>query len=187
MRFFIALEVPLTNRGQFRYIQNKLQELIPEVKLTDNSKLHLTIAFIGEQPEELKTRLIEVLNIAALDIPTFEVSPGYIDAFPTLHQPRTFWVGVKDEVDKLFILEERIKDQLINLKLSVDNRRYVPHVAIGKINRDFKVTPRVEESLQKIIPSHRFDPIIIDSIKLFESIPSQGFHMHNTLAEIKLS
>ncbi len=185
MRFFIALEISEKNRHQLREVQVFLKELVPTIRLTENSKLHLTIAFIGEHPENLKFSLIEVMNKSAQEITPFEVTPAYIDAFPKLHEADTFWVGVKGDVDKLFLLQERIKDGLAALKLEVDNRRYLPHIAIGKVS-DLKVDESLENSLEEFMIHHSFDPIRIDSIKLFESIPSQGFHQHNTLAEIKL-
>src|SRR3989344_519446 len=110
MRFFIALEISKKNRHQLEQVQVFLKELVPAVRLTENSKLHLTIAFIGEHPENLKFSLIEVMNKSAQEITPFEVTPAYIDAFPKLHEADTFWVGVKGDVDKLFLLQERIKD-----------------------------------------------------------------------------
>lgn len=185
MRFFIALEISEKNRHQLKEVQGYLKLLVPDVRLTENSKLHLTIAFIGEHPENLKFNLIAVMNKSAEELDPFEVTPAYIDAFPRLHEADTFWVGVKGDVDKLFLLQERIKDGLTSLNLEVDNRRYIPHIAIGKVT-DLKVNIQLEDKLEGFMLHHSFDPILIESIKLFESIPSQGFHQHNTLAEIKL-
>ena len=185
MRFFIALEIPPESRSELQILQGKLKSLIPEIRLTDNQKLHLTIAFIGEQSEDLKRNLVDVITKATTDIKPFMVIPAYIDAFPRLHNPHTFWVGVKGDLDKLFVLEERIKDGLIGLNLEVDNRRYLPHIAIGKVV-DYKMTIEIEEDLEEFMLNHNFSPIQISSIKLFESVPSETFHQHNTLAEIAL-
>ena len=184
MRFFIAVEVPEENRKQIQSIQNKLQELIPSIHLTENSKLHLTIAFVGEQPAEFKDKLIKSLSEDIAGIPPFEVIPSYIDAFPKLHHPFTFWVGVSGEVDKLLKLREHIKDSLMNLQMDVDARRFVPHIAIGKV-KDFIITPIQEKALETFF-NLPLTPIKVESIKLFESVPNEGFHTHNTLAEIKL-
>ena len=53
MRFFIALEIPSENLPQFESIQTSLQKLIPEVRVTNLDKVHLTLAFLGEQPDDL--------------------------------------------------------------------------------------------------------------------------------------
>lgn len=88
MRFFIALEIPSENRLQFQSIQDKLHTLIPQARITDFDKIHLTLAFLGEQPDELKEKLIEIIAKAANDVPSFEVTPAYIDGFPNIHNPR---------------------------------------------------------------------------------------------------
>ncbi|OGE36894.1 2'-5' RNA ligase [Candidatus Daviesbacteria bacterium RIFCSPLOWO2_01_FULL_43_38] len=209
MRFFIALEIPTDSRQQLETVQQELEQIIPGIRLTNNGKLHLTIAFIGEQPDKLQGDLTQVLQKAAQGISPFSITPAYIDGFPSLHHTHTFWVGVKGDTDKLMVLRERIKDGLISLGLDIDERRYVPHIAIGKMNNNFSLQPDQENKLQALMMDN-FEPIQITSIKLFESIPEEparialpeaaaslqagtqsvaggGFHTHNTLAEIPLS
>ena len=209
MRFFIALEIPTDSRQQLETVQQELEQIIPGIRLTNNGKLHLTIAFIGEQPESIKDDLVKIIKDAATGIPSFSITPAYIDGFPHLHQADVFWVGVKGDIDKLMVIRERIKDGLIRLGLFIDERRYVPHIAIGKMNNNFSLQPDQENKLQALMMDN-FEPIQITSIKLFESIPEEparialpeaaaslqagtqsvaggGFHTHNTLAEIPLS
>lgn len=184
MRFFIALEIPDQSREQLQMVQGKLKQLIPDVRLTNPGKLHLTIAFIGEQEEELRDKLVEVMKNAVWGIRPFTITPAYIDGFPELHHAHTFWIGVKGDIDKLFVIRERIKDGLGQIGLPVDERRYIPHIAIGKID-NFTLIPFQEAQLEKNMNGD-FTPVKINSIKLFESIPQDGFHRHNTLAEIPI-
>lgn len=184
MRFFIALEIPNENLPQFRSMQSTLHTLIPQLKLTDINKIHLTLAFLGEQPDSLKDQLVQIIQSATVNLPSFEVTPAYIDGFPNLHHPNVLWVGVKGDIDKVLLIREGIKDGLESLRLPVDSRRFIPHISIAKINH-LLINRALEVNLQQIM-ADAFDPIRITSIKLFESIPNQGFHQHNTLAEIKL-
>lgn len=186
MRFFIALEIPKECRQELEVVQQQLKQVIPEVRLTNNEKLHLTIAFIGEQPEHLSEKLIQIIKNAVANIPSFEITPAYIDGFPHLHNPHTFWIGVKGDVGKLMIIRERIKDGLAQLGLDTDERRYIPHIAVAKTNNHFKLRTPQENYLQQMMLEN-FNPIKISSIKLFQSIPEHGFHKHNTLAEIALT
>lgn len=185
MRFFIALEIPNANYAEFQAIQEKLHTLIPQARLMDLEKIHLTLAFIGEQPDEFKDKLIEVIKSTVKEIPSFGITPAYIDGFPTLHNPKVLWVGVKGDIDKLFLVAERIKDELEYLNLPRDERRFTPHISIAKLNNGFEVNRELEEKLEKIATDN-FAPIKISSIKLFESVPDGGLHKHNTLAEIPL-
>lgn len=185
MRFFIALEIPSENLAQFQSIQASLHTLIPQVRLTDLDKIHLTLAFLGEQPDELQAKLTQIMHDAAESVTTFEVTPAYIDGFPNIHNPQVLWVGVKGDIDKVLLIRERIKDGLTYLHLPVDERRFIPHITIAKLNNHIKVDQKLEVGLEKLM-TMPFNPINISSIKLFESVPSHGFHKHNTLAEINL-
>ena len=185
MRFFIALEIPSQNIPQFQAIQDKLHTLIPQARLTDLDKIHLTLAFLGEQPDESKDKLTGVIQSATKGVVSFEVTPAYIDGFPNIHHPNILWVGVKGDIDKILLIREGIKDGLEELHLPVDERRFVPHISVAKINNQLNVSGALEVELEKIM-TLSFNPIKITSIKLFESVPQEGFHKHNTLAEVNL-
>ena len=185
MRFFIALEIPTENLSQFQVIQDNLQKLIPQIKITDVDKIHLTLAFLGEQSDALKDTLVNIITQAVKEIHPFEVTPAYIDGFPNIHHANVLWVGVKGDIDKLLLIREYIKDGLDNLHLPVDERRFVPHITIGKFTEQLEIDRNLEVNLEKIM-AQSFDPIKITSIKLFQSIANEGAHSHNTLAEIKL-
>lgn len=184
MRFFIALEIPEENKAELERIQSQVKKIIPQIRLTNPNKLHLTIAFVGSQPDELKSDLIKVISEACKGVNAFQIAPGHIDGFPNLHHPKVLWLGVKGDIDELFVLRERIKDGLSNLQLNTDERRFIPHMAIGKFS-NFKLATEQENQLEQIALAD-FQSIEVKSIKLFESIPNEGFHQHNTLAEISL-
>lgn len=185
MRFFIALEIPSENLLQFQAIQAKLSKFIPHARITDLEKIHLTLAFLGEQNNKLTDQLTQIIREAAENIPSFEVTPAYIDGFPNLHHPQVLWVGVKGDIDKILLIRERIKDSLKSLNLPADERRFIPHITIAKLKNHLKIDRNLEMELEKIFV-YPFDPIKISSIKLFASLPQNGFHKHHTLAEIKL-
>ncbi|MBI2039721.1 RNA 2',3'-cyclic phosphodiesterase [Candidatus Microgenomates bacterium] len=185
MRFFIALEIPEENKPQFQAIQQRLHTLIPQARITSLEKVHLTLAFLGEQEDQLKDKLTDIIKAASAGVPSFEVTPAYIDGFPNIHHPQVIWVGVKGDIDKILLIREGVKDGLESLHLPVDERRFIPHISVAKINNHLKVLRELEVNLEKIM-TMSFDPIKITSIKLFESVPEGGFHKHNTLVEVKL-
>lgn len=184
MRFFIALELPEQSREELKKVQDSIKQLIPSAKITDTEKLHITIAFIGDQPDSLKDSFVEAIKNAVEGIPPFTLTPSYLDGFPSIHNPNILWAGVKGDVDKLIVVTERIRDRLRELNVDVDQRRFVPHIAIAKF-RNYHTPEQVERELQTMIFGE-FEPIVISSIKLFESAPDNGFHKHNTLAEVSL-
>lgn len=184
MRFFIALDIPARSEQQIINIQDKLKNILPALTLTYPEKFHLTLAFVGEQPEELKDPLINVLKNSAREITSFSVTPCCLDGFPHFHTANVLWLGVKGDIDKLIKIRHHIKDGLTQLGLDTDSRRFIPHIAIAKAH-DLKITFDQEKLLEKIIPEN-LSPIFVNSIKLYESVQNEGLHSHNTLAEIKL-
>ncbi len=184
MRFFIALEIPDKDKASIQAVQSRLYNLIPHLKITYQEKLHVTIAFIGDQPDNIKDNLIQVLENASKGLTPFDIAPAYIDGFPNVHKPDVLWMGVKGDIDKLYLLHERIKDGLRELNLYVDERRFVPHITIAKWSEPQIISQDLENEIQEITGKVHFEPIRVTSVKLFESIPDQGFHHHNTLSEI---
>lgn len=186
MRFFVALEIPETSRSQIQAVQAELSQIIPSLRLTDPEKLHLTIAFIGEQSDTLTEDLVSLINRSTQGINSFSITPAIIDGFPNIHSPHTLFLGVTGDLDKLLVLRERIKDGLVNLGIDIDERRFVPHIAIGKLSEN-KISPSEESQIQELVLKTDFDSISTHSIKLFQSLPEENFHRHNTLAEINLT
>lgn len=184
MRFFIALDLSRENSRQVQDIQTLLSTQIPQVKLTDSTNLHLTLAYVGEQPDQYKDKITEVIKNSCKGIPPFTVSPSFIDGFPDIHSAQVLWLGLKGEVGNLFVLRERIKDGLIDLRLVVDERRFSPHITIGKLSKT-DISAEVEKRLQDVV-NFPFSPIHVNSIKLFQSIAQNGVHTHNILSETKL-
>ena len=186
MRFFIALEIPKENLPSFQAIQDRLHTLLPQARLTNLEKIHLTLAFVGEQPEELKGKLIELIRNSVKNTPPFAVTPAYIDGFPNIHEPQVLWIGTKGDIDKILLIAKRITEGLEDLNLPIDERRFIPHITIAKFNNHFQLSRDLEDNLDKIMGA-TFNPIKITSIKLFESAPQNGLHKHHVLAEVKLS
>jgi 2'-5' RNA ligase len=186
MRFFIALEIPDDSKEQLQHVQQKLQDLMPDIRLVDPDKLHITLAFLGEQDESFKEKLVTLITTTTQNIPPFVVAPAYLDGFPNLHRAHVLWVGLKGDIDKLLLIRERVKDGLEELRVVVDERRYTPHITVAKTARTHRLSESEEAAIQELM-SQKFDPLTISSIKLFESLPEGGFHRHNTLAEIKLT
>lgn len=185
MRFFIALEIPESSRAEIEAVQKSVRQIFPDIRLTESNKLHITIAFIGEQDPGLKEKLVGLIAEATANVSPFFLTPAYLDGFPHLHTAHTLWIGVKGDIDQLMVIREKVKDALVNIGIEVDERRYTPHIAIAKV-QNFSLTEDNEQKLQTLM-TQVFSPIEIKSIKLFESIPEHSFHSHNTLAEVKLS
>ena len=113
---------------------------MPEVDLrwTPSEKLHVTLTFIGEWPEE---RLADVkAALATVDVPgPVTVALHGVGWLPNPRFPHTLYVGVEatPELQALAAASERA---IVPLGIAVEDRWYRPHVTLartrGRIPRD---------------------------------------------------
>lgn len=127
-RVFIGLELP-------NHMKTSLQPCRSGVEGAHwqrDDQLHLTLAFVGEvrTPElaEIASQLSQMV-ITPFDLRLFGV--GF---FGKPGQPRALWAGVED-ARPLTLLHEKIAHSLTRLGLSVDTRRFVPHVTLARFRR----------------------------------------------------
>jgi hypothetical protein len=62
---------------------------------------------------------------------------------------------------------------------------FYPTYYYCKFSEQTLIDQNLEVELEKIM-TMPFNPLLITSIKLFESVANEDFHSHNTLAEVKL-
>jgi RNA 2',3'-cyclic 3'-phosphodiesterase len=107
----------------------------PDVRWVDESKLHLTLKFLGEQSETLVAPLSAALDHAAARSRELDLQLGAIGAFPNFRRPRVVWVGVAPD-PKLELLHHDIEVACDGLGLSIDGRPFRPHVTLGRVEGD---------------------------------------------------
>ena len=86
MRAFVAVHPG----GHFqRELDARLDGIRPllKIKWTRPESWHLTMQFLGNWPLE-KLNALQAALPAVDAMPTFEVQPGNLDGFPSVHRPR---------------------------------------------------------------------------------------------------
>ena len=133
MRIFLALNVPEATRQAIHDATAPLREAASEgVSWTAAEKIHLTLKFLGEQPDETPARLV-----AALDAPLARHRPVDVDlrgvgAFPTMKRPRVLWVGVRPE-PRLELLQHDVEVACESIGFEVEGRPFRPHLTLGRV------------------------------------------------------
>ena len=106
-----------------------MHTLIPQAKITDPAKVHLTLAFLGEQNPEIKDKLVEIIEQSAKDISLFEVTPAvYHDA--------------KDSVNNIVISRKNLVKfcvEKLDLKIGNKIRQQVDIPEWIKRNKKFQI------------------------------------------------
>lgn len=135
IRTFVALEVPPEVQGSIRRVVTRLQPAAADLKIgwTDPDSLHLTLKFLGEvEAREIPTICSRLSELCA-SLPPFDLEVLGCGAFPDSHRPRTVWVGAGRGSDAVIELQARIESGLAPLGFRPENRRFRPHLTIGRV------------------------------------------------------
>ncbi|QDU87746.1 2'-5'-RNA ligase [Pirellulimonas nuda] len=134
-RTFIALTVNDAVRAAAVGAINRLRGLSDAVRWVEPENLHFTLHFLGEITD---ADLVDVCNVAAeaaRQAPPFSVRVRGAGAFPDLDRPRALWLGVAEGAQELTALHDSLRPRLAELGFRTDQRRYRPHLTIGRIDR----------------------------------------------------
>ena len=135
MRLFLALNLAPDVRRRIHAATQALRAAGPDARWVDESKLHLTLKFLGEQPETLVAPLSAALDHAAGRSRELDLQFGAIGAFPNFRRPRVVWVGVTPD-PKLELLHHDVEVACEGLGLSVEGRPFRPHVTLARVEQD---------------------------------------------------
>jgi 2'-5' RNA ligase len=132
MRLFLAVEFEPGLRRALREATAPLRALLPDAGWVAEDRLHLTLKFLGEQPETL----IQPLTAAVRDIAgrhwPVPMRLGGVGAFPSLRRPRVIWVGIAP-TPKLELLHHDVEEACSALGVEVEGKPFRPHLTIGRM------------------------------------------------------
>ena len=95
--------------------------------------LHLTLKFLGEQPEPRLAEAGTALAAAAAACAPFAIALDGVGAFPTLDRPRILWIGLAEGGAEARALQEQVEAALEPLGFSREARPWHPHLTIGRV------------------------------------------------------
>lgn len=134
MRIFLAVPVPSAVAGELLEEQERLRGILPGARWTDINAFHLTLKFLGEvSPGRIDA--VEAVSRQAVEKQRpFRVELKGIGAFPSSRAPKTLWAGVSDGKEELTRLAESLDMGFLPLGFAREERRYRPHVTLGRLN-----------------------------------------------------
>lgn len=123
LRLFYALWPDDGTRAGLMRIQAQMRG-----RMVRYENLHITLAFLGQQPANLLPVLTEILpQLPALPITLTLDRLGYFT------RKRIAWVGMHDPPEELFKLQRHLAEMLAGRDISFDNRPdFKPHVTLAR-------------------------------------------------------
>jgi RNA 2',3'-cyclic 3'-phosphodiesterase len=161
MRLFFAVELPHEVHlalGRLRPVEDS------DYRWAEPSLLHVTLAFLGEQPEERLEALKAVGAAAAQASSRGHLTLGEPGSFGTRKAPRVLWVGLDGDVVTLNALQSHVTKELLKAGFSLEDRAFSPHITLARRRDTARTGPpdNWPPTLQKV----QFE---MDHLTLFQS------------------
>ena len=121
MRLFVGLQPSEEFRSALSVLQSRLQAAGIAANYLDPSNLHMTLAFIGEWPEDVTGILPPVEQ-------PFSLILSRIGLFP---EAKVIWAGTEAS-EPLNRLAERVRSILSAAGVPFDPKPFVPHITLGR-------------------------------------------------------
>ena len=128
MRLFIAINFPAELKAAIAKIRDNIKEMAFRGNFTLDENLHLTLVFLGEcdgrQTNAIKSAMDET------DFSAFVLTLDRAGCFKR-DSGNIWWVGLKEN-KALSALQEDLTQRLLQKGFILENRKYTPHVTIGR-------------------------------------------------------
>lgn len=131
MRLFYALSFDEQTKHTLSQIQNVIQPTLSKGRRTDASNLHLTLAFLGEQPNEVVPVLSKILE----ELPSFPIELRFsqLGQFKK-HDGDIIWLGCDDN-PLLLHLQRKLVKLIQESGIAFQDNRFISHVTLYRSAR----------------------------------------------------
>jgi RNA 2',3'-cyclic 3'-phosphodiesterase len=134
MRLFIALDIDDGIRERISHFVEGVQGFAPDVRWVKPESLHITLKFIGEQPEPAVEQI--KLALRTVTASTTEIHFRGYGFFPTAKSARVFWVGMEAGSQLASLagtIDERMTDEKMeSLGIPKEGRAFSPHLTLAR-------------------------------------------------------
>ena len=168
MRLFIALDPPKEIREEI----SDLQFASSQIRWNNTDQFHLTLAFLGDQPENRFDELCE--QLAEIHFDPFELKTRDVGCF----QHGALWLGFESN-STLLRLQKQLAHKLRSIAIKLEHRRFHPHLTLGRCRNN--PGPAVEHLQHRL--NHRRFEFGVDRFLLKSSVLRQDGAVHQVEAE----
>jgi 2'-5' RNA ligase len=129
MRIFIALDIDDAIRARIARFVEGVSGFAPEARWAKPESLHVTLKFIGEQPEPAVEQIKQALSVIPAN--AAEIHFRGFGFFPTAKSARVFWIGM-EAGPQLATLAAAIDDKTALLGIPKEDRAFSPHLTLAR-------------------------------------------------------
>jgi len=133
LRAFIAVDIPASVRRELERFEDELKRSGAEVSWVKPERIHLTLKFLGNVPEEAIAGIKQALQEVAASSGPLRLQPAGCGAFPSLKQMRVVWVGLRGDDGPLRMLQKKVEAALVPLGFEPEDRPFRAHLTLGRV------------------------------------------------------
>jgi 2'-5' RNA ligase len=194
MRLFIALDIDDAIRSRLSRFVEGVTNFAPDARWVKPESLHVTLKFIGEQPDPAVERIQQALS--QVEASKSEIHFRGYGFFPTTKSARVFWIGM-EAGPELAILAAIIDDKMASLGIPKEDRPFSPHLTLARAgggsgsprrnpsDRPNRVFHHLQEKLAPL-PAPEFGTMMARAFFLYQSQLSPKGSKYTKLASFDL-
>jgi 2'-5' RNA ligase len=133
VRTFLALDLDDAILDRLESARRALDDGQSRVNWVERENLHVTLCFLGDVPDELLADVCRIAEGAAGEVEAFEFDVRGLRPVPPHAAPRMIWADVRDPTGRLVLLQEKLADALVGLRLRQEERAYKPHITLARV------------------------------------------------------
>jgi len=179
IRAFVAIDMP----DDAREALEQLQDDLPVGRLMDPETFHLTLAFLGDQPNEVMEAVHQ--GLSDLKVEPIDLCLRGVDVFGS-KAPKLLYAGA-DATPSLVGLRDKVRRAVVHAGVELPRERFRPHVTLAR----FRGRPRGDEleKLRGFLAFHAgftLPPFQVRQFTLYRSHLHGDGAVHEVLAEYPL-
>jgi RNA 2',3'-cyclic 3'-phosphodiesterase len=151
VRTFVAIEIPGEVRERASHLIKLLRKTDAKVRWVEPRNMHWSLKFLGDVDLRETPRICAAVAEAVADFAPFDVEARGAGAFPDPSRPRTVWIGMGRGSEQIIELHDAIDRALGKLGYREENRRFRPHLTIGRVRNS---PNNAIEELGQLIQQH---------------------------------
>jgi RNA 2',3'-cyclic 3'-phosphodiesterase len=129
MRLFIALDIEDAVRARITRFVEGVRNFVPDARWVNPQSLHVTLKFIGEQPDAAVENIKQ--GLASIVVSNSEIHFRGYGFFPTPKSARVFWIGM-DSGPQLAQLAAMVDAKTAALGIPKEDRPFSPHLTLAR-------------------------------------------------------
>jgi 2'-5' RNA ligase len=132
IRTFVALIIPEEIINQILDVRKRVLPEDGNYRWEDNSRIHLTLKFIGDIKENLLESIIDELNFLQTYNKIICCTEKFGFFFKSKDEPRILWFGLRVD-NSLHKIVEELNQRMVKFSIPIEQRKFKAHLTLLRI------------------------------------------------------